>query len=111
MGKSKKILSVFLVALFVSYYVGVSFFPHTHVYGWGTVTHSHPYTSNTHTHSAYALQFIHHLNSNFQFVSVAVVLYFAILTVSNALFCIIETRTATFQYLTGNQLRAPPVLA
>ena len=110
MGTSKKILSVFLVALFISYYTGVSFFPHTHVYSWGTVTHSHPHTSSTHTHSVLALQFIHSLNHNIHFIAVAGVLYAVILTVSNALFCIIETRKATSQHFVSNQLRAPPVL-
>jgi len=111
MGKLKKISAVFLIALFTSYYAGVSFFPHTHVYSWGTVTHSHPYTSSTHTHSVFALQFIHNLNHNIHFVAVAAVLYVAMLTVSNALFCIIETRKATSQHLADNLLRAPPVLA
>ena len=111
MGKPKKILSVLLVALFVSYYAGVSFFPHTHVYAWGTVTHSHPYSSGTHTHCTDILKFIHNLNNNFHVLFAAFVLYFAILSVSKAHFCIAEVRSAISQHLAGNQLRAPPVLA
>ena len=109
MGKLKKISAVFLIALFTSYYAGISFFPHTHVYTWGTITHSHPYTSSTHTHSVLALQFLHNLNQNIHFIAVATVLYAAIFTVSNALFCILKTRKATSQHFVGNQLRAPPV--
>jgi hypothetical protein len=44
----KKILSLLLIALYVSYYVSANFFIHTHDSTWGTVTHSHLHTESHH---------------------------------------------------------------
>ena len=109
MHKTKKIVSLFLVALFMSYYAGTTLFPHTHKYAWGTVTHSHPYSSASHTHTANALYFIHNLN-NLLFVFGTTIFCFGLLFASNALFSLVNTRRVKSLLIGCIQLRAPPVL-
>ena len=48
MDKVKKILSFLFVALFLSYYGGTIFFPHSHIIGETTVFHSHIHTDSHH---------------------------------------------------------------
>ena len=109
MVKKKKILSVFLIGLFVSYYVSTNFFDHAHVYAWGTVTHSHPYTSGTHTHSINVLYLIAGF-THLLFVGSGAIFCLALLSVAKALYYSVETGRATSFIIGNNQLRAPPVL-
>ena len=106
----KKVLSVVLLALFVSYYGSTHVFVHTHQFAWGIVTHAHPYTSGAHTHSANALLLIDNLD-RLLFVSGATAFYLALLNVVRAFnFNCISKYTVGF--LGGcHPLRAPPVLA
>lgn len=60
MKKFKHIIGGICIVLVLGYYAGITCFPHTHTYTWGTVTHSHPYSS-THHHTTTALQFIAHM--------------------------------------------------
>lgn len=63
MKAMKKILSVLTLTLFLAYYSGAIFFPHTHHYAWGNVTHSHPYMpSSHHGHSTGSLHVIDNLS-------------------------------------------------
>ena len=48
MVKAKKIVLLFLLVLYTSYYVSTSFFFHTHKYTWGTVFHSHVHKDSHH---------------------------------------------------------------
>jgi len=48
MIKTKKIISFLLVALFMSYYASMSFFPHGHIIEGATITHSHIHTDSHH---------------------------------------------------------------
>ena len=69
MDKKKKIISLLLLTLFVSYYASTTLFFHSHQYAWGTIIHSHPYTAATHAHSANALQLINTL-TNLLFITI-----------------------------------------
>lgn len=102
------ILRIALVALFLSYYGGVTLFPHTHIVDGGVVTHSHPYTpSSSHTHTQAALQLIANLGW----------LVFLVVVVALSLF----VAESSYRYFYGQpsrecsvnsrycQLRAPPV--
>jgi len=106
----KKILSVVLVGLYLSFYASTHFFYHTHQYTWGTVTHSHPYTQGTHTHSAHALQLINNL-TNMLFTGGVSAVCSMVLWVSTILFSSTETGHAPSLLIGSNQLRAPPVQA
>ena len=107
MDKIKKIVSLFLLALFVSYYVSTNFFIHTHSYDYGTITHSHPYTSGTHTHSSSAFQLINNL-TNLLFVGGGAIFFLALLSVAKALFLSVETQCIASLHIGDNLLRAPP---
>ena len=107
MHKTKKLLSLLLIALYLSYYAGTTFFPHTHKYVWGTVTHSHPYSSASHTHTANALFFINNLN-NLLFVFSATAFCFGLLIASNTIFSLVNTRRPKSLFFGCIQLRAPP---
>ena len=48
MCKIKKIVSLFFVVLFVSYYVGINFFSHSHIIGGATIVHSHFHKDSHH---------------------------------------------------------------
>lgn len=53
----------FLLLLFASFFVGVNFFPHTHVIDNHFVTHSHPFSSTeNHQHSANGFELIKQLS-------------------------------------------------
>jgi len=47
-GKTKKTVSFLLVALFVSYYAGLTLFSHTHVISGATIVHSHIHANSHH---------------------------------------------------------------
>ena len=107
MNKTKKTVSLFFVALLISYYASSHFFYHTHKYAWGTVTHSHPYTSGTHSHSANVLQIINSLTT-FLFVGEVTVFCMKQLPVSKDIFPAEETQCFMSLHISNNQLRAPP---
>jgi len=46
--KIKKIFTFIFVALFVSYYVNMHFFPHVHSIGGATIIHSHIHANSHH---------------------------------------------------------------
>jgi len=48
MAKTKKTVSLFFVALFMSYYASTAFFPHWHIIDGATITHSHLHTDSHH---------------------------------------------------------------
>ncbi|MCW1734330.1 hypothetical protein [Anaerorudis cellulosivorans] len=76
----KEISAYFLLALFASYYVSTSFFPHTHIVDGKTVVHSHFYFPSaenktpTHQHSIHAfgvISFLSHFFSTGLFAIIA----------------------------------------
>ena len=48
MLKTKKIISLFFVALFMSFYASTTFFSHIHIINGATITHSHLHTGAHH---------------------------------------------------------------
>jgi len=48
MIKIKKIVSIFFVALFISYLAGTTLFSHTHIISGATIVHSHLHTDSHH---------------------------------------------------------------
>ena len=64
MSKTRRILAIFLVTLFATYYCETTFFVHTHTFHWGSVTHSHPYhPSAKHSHDQIECQAISALSN------------------------------------------------
>ena len=65
-GTKKSIISLCLLALFISYLANITFFVHTHTVNGQTVTHSHPYQGTPdnpgHEHSAAQIQTIAQLS-------------------------------------------------
>jgi hypothetical protein len=65
-GTKKSIISLCLLALFISYLVSITFFVHTHIINGQTITHSHPYQGTPdnpgHEHSAAQIQTIAQLS-------------------------------------------------
>ena len=109
MGKTKKILSLLLLWLFISYYANTTFFIHTHIFAWGEVTHSHPYTSGTHSHSIYILQLIDNLTTTL-FVGGGVVFFLMLFPISKEFLCALYRQQTLNSLLTNNPLRAPPAV-
>ncbi len=50
-GKSKYIMSLCLLILYMVFQAGTSVFPHTHIVDGEKMVHSHPYSSANHTHT------------------------------------------------------------
>jgi hypothetical protein len=48
MVRLKKIVSLFFVVLFISYYAGTTLFSHTHTISGATIFHSHLHTNSHH---------------------------------------------------------------
>jgi len=48
MDKTKKIVSLFFIALFISFYVSTTLFTHTHTISGATIIHSHLHTNSHH---------------------------------------------------------------
>jgi len=48
MLETKKIISLFFVALFMSFYVSTTFFSHFHIINGATITHSHFHSDEHH---------------------------------------------------------------
>ena len=107
MHKTKQILSLLLLSLYVSYYAGTTLFVHTHEYAWGTETHSHPYSSHTHSHSAEILLLIDKL-TNLMFVGGTAVLMLAVPTVSGALLSTFCKGQRVGLFVASRFLRGPP---
>jgi hypothetical protein len=112
----REISAYFLLALFASYYVSTSFFPHTHIVDGKTVVHSHFYFPSgeskqaSHQHSIHAFGAIFSL-SHFFFTG----LFFTFsLHVFNRYLHHHTYRKNSFPYLLQvhirtNGLRAPPL--
>ena len=109
MVKTKKIVPLLLLALFIGYYASTNFFIHTHNLTYGTITHSHPYTSGTHTHSINILQFIDSLTTAF-FVSAGAILLLMLFSILRASLCSFYRQHTLNFLIDSHPLRAPPVV-
>ncbi|WP_234997992.1 hypothetical protein [Parabacteroides sp. Marseille-P3160] len=108
----KSIFGSFLLVIFVSYYVGITAFTHTHFFPHYSITHSHPFLPGAdglphHTHSQAAFELIGALNSILlDWMPASMLSLFSVL-----LFCVFTApvRTTKRTILSGPHLRAPPV--
>lgn len=107
MDKTKKIISVFLVTFFISYYFSTFYFVHTHQQDGRTITHSHPYTSGNHSHSDNSFHLISSL-SNLLFFGGLIIFNLTFMPVPKAIFSSYKKYHATSIHLGSNPLRAPP---
>lgn len=106
--KTRSILTIAFVILFLSYYGGATFFTHTHISKEGRVTHSHPYLpSGHHSHTSTGFQQIDHL-TYLAFVA-DVVSFVFVATVFQYIFGLPISRHTCFANIPYCQLRAPPV--
>lgn len=63
MLKKKHIfIPLFLVALFVTYQVGITMFAHVHYVNGVMIVHSHPSTDNEHTHTGSQILTVAHIS-------------------------------------------------
>ena len=102
-----------LIMLFLSYYVSISTFYHTHHFNWGTVTHSHPYVpfgqgSANHTHTPIQCQTISVLSNLLLIFSVISVFIFKTGIVQK-IYVRVYSFISCFKPIFSS-LRAPPVL-
>lgn len=109
----RKIISYFLVALFVSYYSGMTFFSHTHIISGATITHSHIHTDSHHNtqsgdHSEHSITLIAQV-SHFESID-----FLYVETLHNTMFLLNEvyfaktTPCVLSVYSENISLRAPP---
>jgi hypothetical protein len=114
-GKTKKTVSFLLVALFVSYYAGLTLFSHTHIISGATIAHSHLHKDSHHDtktggHTEQCITFIAKI-SQFQYIDflcgyVPTPLQFPL---HKSKFVEI-THWVASTYLENPSLRAPPVV-
>lgn len=110
-SRLQTIKGIALLILFVSYSVGISYFPHKHIIDGKVVVHSHPFSATEHhTHSTGTVQLIQLLSA---YVTQAVV---SVLLVSVLLSCIHKLLIVSYSGETVSPvsyrycLRPPPAL-
>ncbi|MCL2289495.1 MAG: hypothetical protein FWC34_02145 [Bacteroidetes bacterium] len=115
MSKVKRIISLFFVALFVSYYASTTLFFHTHIISGATITHSHLHTDSHHDttsggHTEYCITLIAQA-SHFEYIDFSCS---CALNVSQHLLYENEfveiTHWVTSLYFHNLSLRAPPII-
>jgi hypothetical protein len=115
MIKIKKILSLLLMVLYVSYYANAHFFIHSHVYKDITVVHSHAHNDSHHStktggHTEQSIVFIDQI-SHFDYIDfscnyVPTPLQFQLYQEKFAEF----SHWIAFEYFKSLSPRAPPIL-
>lgn len=64
--KARRVLSGWLLILFIGYFASATLFPHTHIIDGVRITHSHPFSqapdTGKHTHTTADFQLIAHLS-------------------------------------------------
>lgn len=96
--------------LFVVYYAGINFFPHTHIIDGKSIVHSHPFSaSNSHHHTSAEFTLLSDLthysliDTTLTFMLVANGLLLAIFRIKGS------TEPISFYFNTRPFLRPPPV--
>jgi hypothetical protein len=103
----KQIIGVLTLTLFLGYYSGAVFFPHTHHYTSGNITHSHPYIpSSTHSHSSGSLHVIDHLSH--AIVAIIPFLAFGIISPAKIFRYVVFVASLPVNYIHTNLTRGPP---
>ena len=115
MKKTEKIIALFFVALFMSFYVSTMFFSHSHIINGATITHSHIHTeahhdtkSGGHAESSITLiaQISHFETIVSSFLQLSTPLQFLL----NHNYCIETTHWVPSVYFQNLSLRAPPII-
>ena len=113
-----KLIHLFLLALFLSYYGSITFFSHYHVVNGVTIVHSHFFCGNSnsdggadHTHTAKELTLIAHLSSFITLVSVALAIVTPHLIHKVHHYISNQAKEPDKQTFTLSLLRAPPFAA
>ena len=115
MGIIKKIVSLLLVVLFLSYYANIFLFPHIHVISGSITTHSHFHTDTHHDtqsggHTTQCITLIAQI-SHFNYIDFAcdcVPIPQQISLYKNK--CVEIVHWVTSIYFKNPSLRAPPIL-
>jgi hypothetical protein len=115
MVRIKKIVSLFFVALFISYHAGTTLFSHTHTISGATITHSHLHTDSHHDtksggHTQQSITLIAQI-SHFEYIDFSC---FSIFQSPQLSLCENEfvetTHWITAIHLQNLSLRAPPIV-
>ena len=115
MVKIKQIVSIFFVALFVSYHAGATLFSHTHTISGATIFHSHLHTDSHHDtksggHTEQSITLIAQI-SHFDYIDFSCSCIFQsplLLLFENK--CVETTHWITSIHLQNLSLRAPPIV-
>lgn len=108
MQKRSRIISLMLLALYLGYFAGASFFVHVHNSNGRIIVHSHPFTNSHHKHSSHCFQLIDLLQDrnssgaeDFDLPACAQLQRYTIESVT-------PEQVLFFRPIHGAQLRAPP---
>ena len=114
MFKTKKILSLLFVVLFMSYYANVTLLSHTHNISGSTIIHSHIHADSHHNtqngdHTEHCITLIAQL-SHFEYIDSSFVEVSHTISLLNKICFVETTHCADSIYLENISLRAPPVV-
>jgi hypothetical protein len=106
----ERILGVLMLTLFVSNFIGITFFPHKHIVSGKLIVHSHPFSSTeNHSHSANVLLILQQLS---QFTTKTLATGVFILALSKICRILLAFNEVTYPNSTLRHfsfLRPPPV--
>lgn len=105
-------LRIFLLALFLSYYGNITFFPHYHIVDGIRIVHSHFHKTTTnhqpqHSHSGNEIKLIAHLNYFFTLLLLAPSVSTAPLTRKLVLYITRKAEVPASRFFFHKKLRAP----
>ena len=113
-----KLIHLFLLALFLSYYGSITFFSHYHVVNGVTIVHSHFFCGHAdadgkadHTHSPKELTLIAYLTTFVTLISAALIVQISFSVTRKHYHIQNQADEPDKQFFTLSQLRAPPTIA
>lgn len=101
-------ISACLLALFLSYQAGITFFTHTHDIDGYVFAHSHPYSGASHNHSSSQLFSLAHISAYWGDVVVDCKCLAAGFIVEGTIGVVADVNFDAVAHLSGVGLRAPP---
>jgi len=105
----RKISGAILLALFVGYFVGITFFPHKHIVNGVTIVHSHPFSANEqHSHGANMLQVLQQISQFLTKTLLSGIFIVAFLKLYQVITSYYLKTTFVANYKISNFLRPPP---
>ena len=113
-----KLIHLFLLALFLSYYGSITFFSHYHVVNGVTIVHSHFFCGHAdadgkanHTHSPKEVTLIAYLTTFITLISAALLILISFSITQRHYHIRNQADEPDKHIFTLSQLRAPPILA